>query len=1214
MSLPTNDIKFNVTNGLAVGASGIQVINTSAEWVGNSGPGESPYGATGPDGVQGSDGASGVNGASGVTGQDGATGIDGVRAEDGASGADGLQGATGPLGAIKLQHGYEWTNDQLQWRGNAYAGGASPAVSRLEFLQSDPIYSYLNALSSGTSLVIDWTGLTVATVTTIGTVQAPTAYTNGRHYLQISANPDGYSSGGYGSTNASDVLMIGTGPRNQGIRGIAGSDGASGETGVIGTDGASGITGASGAQGLDGATGATGIVGIDGATGVTGQDGATGVSGSRYHTTSTDNLDFGTYFTTSIYVADENLNYSAGQTIIINDLAHAGQHFHATVNTWDAVTKELNFTVIDFVGTISSQSWEVNLDGAVGQVGASGVTGLDGDQGQIGSDGTQGSNIGSQGDTGSDGDQGIDGSIGTQGSRGSNGDQGDQGIDGSDGTQGSNGSQGVRGVTGENGDQGIDGDQGTSGNNGSVGQDGATGAQGGDGSSTTGPVSLLVGVAYSNVAWVDASQGAIAKNRIEYAGTEPIASVLNYLNVGDTLTLNWGYTNTWGWTPVTVTVTETWTTNGGAAGTFNDWYIAVDISPTTTIGSPPLIFSSAAGDTIVYESFTGPTNTGYTGSTGATGPQGSDGNQGYNADQFTTGTPRGEWDSGTYYYTGDIVTYSDGKSYRCLQDEVQGFQPFYDFYWKETGFAGASGASGIDGASGITGTFGATGDVGTDGASGVTGDAGTQGILGTDADQLTYGNPRGVWDPYTTYFPDDIVVTTAPADSHRCLIENTGFYPDSSPTYWNTTAWAGASGVSGINGATGIDGASGVTGTTGVDGATGSNGLRFHALADGTYSIQGVGTSTGVTLLPDSESEDYSYGFAAGMYIIVARDVNNYMIGIVTAYNNTNGALSFDVTTSIGSGSGSGWIVNLDGAVGIAGATGVTGQDGATGATGVIGSQGDQGETGPDGIYGVQGITGRTGATGVKGDTGQNGSVGETGSDGIIGVTGQDGGQGETGATGATGVTGLKGFSLAQGSTGLIGTSQQTINIFAANEIGTAKYLVQGVDGSTNVQATEVILTQNGGGVYITEYATLRTGSKVMDVTATTDGSVISLKVTPTVSPTTFNWVRESIQGRIGGTTIEDITGTSFYFAYSHTDNPVIPVGKSYLYFGTYWTNLIDFNTLVGSSVTFDDAGVGPQSPAVGVVDSWDGSTLVVTISSGSFTNRTTLDKITYGY
>jgi hypothetical protein len=59
---------------------------------------------------------------------------------------------------------------------------------------------------------------------------------------------------------------------------------------------------------------------------------------------------------------------------------------------------------------------------------------------------------------------------------------------------------------------------------------------------------------------------------------------------------------------------------------------------------------------------------------------------------------------------------------------------------------------------------------------------------------------------------------------------------------------------------------------------------------------------------------------------------------------------------------------------------------------------------------------------------------------------------------------------------------------------------------------------------------------------------------------------------------------------------------------------LIDFNSLIGTSVTFDSIGVGPQNPAVGEIDSWDGVTLVVTITSGNFTSRTDLDKITYGY
>ena len=136
----------------------------------------------------------------------------------------------------------------------------------------------------------------------------------------------------------------------------------------------------------------------------------------------------------------------------------------------------------------------------------------------------------------------------------------------------------------------------------------------------------------------------------------------------------------------------------------------------------------------------------------------------------------------------------------------------------------------------------------------------------------------------------------------------------------------------------------------------------------------------------------------------------------------------------------------------------------------------------------------------------------------------------------------------------------------------------------------------------------------VFSLTATTTVSVVSIKVTPTSSGVTnFNWVREQVRARIGGITVED-NGANQFTALSNADNGAIPAGKSYLYPGAYWSTAINFTSLIGTSVTFDEAGVGPQNPAVGTIDSWDGSTLVVTIVSGSFTNRTTLDKITYGY
>ena len=276
---------------------------------------------------------------------------------------------------------------------------------------------------------------------------------------------------------------------------------------------------------------------------------------------------------------------------------------------------------------------------------------------------------------------------------------------------------------------------------------------------------------------------------------------------------------------------------------------------------------------------------------------------------------------------------------------------------------------------------------------------------------------------------------------------------------------------------------------------------------------------------------------------------------------------------------------------------------GATGVQGVTGASGVTGEIGTDGASGVTGVVGASGTTGEDGATG------------IYGASGTDGASGVTGASGSIGIDGATGFSLSQGSTGLTSTgSNQTIDIFAANMVGTAKYLVQGVQGS-NVQATEVILTQNASGVWMTEYATLRTNTKVMDVSASTNGSVVSLLVTPTNSNTDFAWVREDVKGRIGGTTIED-DGSNVFSSYSHADIGSIPVGKAYVYPTQYFYDQIDFYALASahSSVTFDAAGVGPINPAIGTVDSWDGGTLIVTITSGNFTSRNDLDKITYDY
>jgi len=931
----TNDIKFNVKNGLAVGASGFEVINSSGEWVGASGAGQSPYGATGAEGTIGTQGASGPDGAQGTLGDTGVDGATGHRGIDGASGPAGIDGATGATGF-------------------------------------------------------------------------------------------------------------------KGATGSIGQTGPDGDQGVQGDQGTTGTTGDQGPTGPDGDQGITGNVGIDGASGPTGEIGATGPNGDRFHTTSTTTLNLATG-ATGVVVVDDYLNYSVGQTIILVD--GGGKHIHASVDSYNPTTKILAFTPIDHVGSGSASSWEINLDGAEGPQGASGVTGQDGVQGIDGHIGTQGAS-GLLGATGADGEQGTVGLTGATGVAGATGSIGITGDDGATGYTGATGADGYQGATGPLGDSGIVGEQGEQGVDGATGVIGSTGAQGGDGSGEPGE-SYSYGDDWSDMAWTGSGVG-IPVSKLEFSNTESIYNELSGLNIGDTITIDWTH-GSGQITPQTVTIQS----SVQSGGSYQPFWIQVSEEPDGGSGTI-LISNSSPLDTIVVAS--GPTNTGYTGVTGATGAQGDVGNAGYDADQLTTGNARGAWDISTTYYPGDIVVTIPADSHRCIVENTGFYPDTHPEYWVWTAWAGASGATGYHGATGIdgaSGVQGTTGAQGIDGASGVQGTTGAQGIDGA-----------------------------------------------SGPT--------GPDGEQGATGAVGTDGASGPTGETGTDGATGSHGLQFKATANGNFSISDVGTyQLAVPFQADPNTGNTFYNYSVGQGIVMAKDANNYMFGDITATDGTY--IDFIVTRSVGNVTGvGGWTINLDGSVGVIGVDGATGLVGATGhigASGATGFVGDQGATGADG---EQGHTGSTGATGVVGADGDQGIFGDQGSDGDQGATGPNGEQGDQGIDGDSGVTGVKGFSLVTGSTGLSTTSLTAIDMFAADVIGTAKYLVQGVDGSTNVQATQVILTQNNSSVFLTEYATLRTGNKVMDVTATTDGSIISLKVTPTTSNTTFSWVREDVVGRIG--------------------------------------------------------------------------------------------------
>ena len=104
--------------------------------------------------------------------------------------------------------------------------------------------------------------------------------------------------------------------------------------------------------------------------------GADGADGDRYQTTSTTSFTLGTSGSQTIVLVDLDVNYSAGQTIIVaNDVDH---HQHGTVSSYNAATGQLVFVKDKKTGTGTFASWTVNLSGATGATGATGETGAAG--------------------------------------------------------------------------------------------------------------------------------------------------------------------------------------------------------------------------------------------------------------------------------------------------------------------------------------------------------------------------------------------------------------------------------------------------------------------------------------------------------------------------------------------------------------------------------------------------------------------------------------------------------------------------------------------------------------------------------------------------------------------------------------------------------------------------------------------------------------------
>jgi hypothetical protein len=788
--------------------------------------------------------------------------------------------------------------------------------------------------------------------------------------------------------------------------------------GYAGSQGNAGYTGSQGSTGYVGSTGNTGFVGSKGNvgfTGSTGYTGSAGADGDKYHTTATGSVTLGNSGDGEVVVDDKNVDYSPGQSIILSyDGTH---HQHGTVISYEASSGILDFTKDSHTGSGTFNTWEVNLDGAIGIQGYTGSAGTSGDTGYTGSQGNQGVT----GYDGSRGSLGYTGSIGFTGSTGFTGSKGDQGYAGSQGDQGYSGSQGIQGYTGSKGDTGFTG---------STGSTGFTGSQGVGleplASSTSlsyagsGNITFTVDRSATNSAFgigtfvgikANGQAGVMYGTVTAYSGTSMTVALSG--NTGSGTYSNWtvtirgatgyngsqgsqGYTGSKGFDGSAGGLGYTGSQGKGYATTTADSYTLGSGGGTLTValglgyqaGSKAILSydtSHLAFVTITaYNEFSGSISftedrvvgsgsynswyltltgsLGYTGSKGDLGYSGSRGFTGSQGDQGSTGYNGSRGDTGFVGSQGDLgYTGSTGYTGSRGVDGYTGSQG-------TTGFTGSHGDLGYTGSQGLAGYTGSLGYVGSQGNAGTPGDTGFVGSQGYDGSQGTtgYTGSRG-------------------ADGYTGSTGYTGSKGDQ--------GYAGSKGDTGYTGSastvagyTGSTGSTGYTGSTGSTGYSGSQGLGYDQLTSTSSVTPGTGSKTWT--LAQSQGTN---AYAVGAYLrIVAVGQNGGMVGQITAYSGTS--LTVNVGgNSIAGGPYTNWTFQIGGVSGFTGSagTGYTGSAG-TGYTGSAGTNGTNGYTGSAGIKGDMGYTGSEGAAGGTGYTGSAGTNGYTGSAGT-GYTGSSG-------------------------------------------------------------------------------------------------------------------------------------------------------------------------------------------------------------------------------
>jgi hypothetical protein len=167
-----------------------------------------------------------------------------------------------------------------------------------------------------------------------------------------------------------------------------------------------------------------------------------------------------------------------------------------------------------------------------------------------------------------------------------------------------------------------------------------------------------------------------------------------------------------------------------------------------------------------------------------------------------------------------------------------------------------------------------------------------------------------------------------------------------------------------------ISGTSGTSGVSGTSGISGQSGDRYQTTSSTSFTLGTGGTITIGTGLAYTVAQD----------ILIAYDVNNHQVSMITSYNPTTGVLVFGNPSEVeGSGTYTSWGVNLNGAAGGNGTNGTSGTSGLTGSSGTSGTRGTSGTSGTSGTTGTSGTSGSSGLTGTSGTSGIAGTSGTSG-------------------------------------------------------------------------------------------------------------------------------------------------------------------------------------------------------------------------------------------